>query len=83
MDYESKIKSLRREIRNMQLVLERKNKELDALHFVWCNGGCKGGTHRYTEQNLTEEIVQLAEQNTNRLREWFNNMEYRKKHGNL
>lgn len=78
---EEKIKTQKREIRVMQESLERKNKELDAMHYVWCSGGCSGGVHRYDEMKnveLTEEIVKLAEANTSRLRSWLSNYKYRK-----
>ena len=32
-----KVKRLKKEVSKMQIALERKNKELDAMHFVWCN----------------------------------------------
>lgn len=50
-----------------------RNLELDALHYVWCDGGCKGGVHRWSDGEVTEELVQLAERNTARLRSWFEN----------
>jgi len=68
---------LRAQVRTMQEVLERKNKELDALHYVWCNGGCDTGVHRWTGGPLTEEIVALAERNTARLRTWLKNNRYK------
>ena len=67
------IERLKAEIRKMQLCLERKNRMLDALNYVWCDGGCQNGTHRWTKNNITEEIVNLAEKNTVRLRMWFEN----------
>jgi hypothetical protein len=52
-------------------VLRRKNLELDALHFVWCDGGCADGVHRWDHGVLTEAIVAEAERNTARLRRWW------------
>jgi hypothetical protein len=66
----SEIETLRRELRKMQIAIERKNRELDALHYVWCDGGCETGTHRWSEPTITEEVVQEAERNTKRLRQW-------------
>ena len=77
-----KIKRQRREIRGMQLALERKNKELDALHFVWCSGGCRGGMHRFNDIELTDEIVEESIRNTNRLVTWHVNKKYRDWHKN-
>jgi len=56
---------LKRQIREMQLVLEEKNRALDAMWWVWCSGGCSGGVSRWKDVELTEEIVAIAEQNTN------------------
>ena len=65
---------LRRQLRIMQESLERKNRELDALHYVWCDGGCKTGVHRWTANTVTEDVVVLSERNTARLRLWFESM---------
>lgn len=73
-----KVKRLRREVRTFNEISGLRNVELDALHYVWCNGGCEGGVHRYDREGtaaITEEIVQTAERNTSRLRAWFNNHE--------
>ena len=66
-------------IREMQLALERKNTELDALHYVWCDGGCPGGIHRWTEGKLTAEMVQHAERQARRLRRWYGVVAFRQK----
>lgn len=59
------------ELKHLQECLRRKNRELDALHYVWCSGGCKGGTHRYTDQPVTAELVAEAIRNTDRLVQWY------------
>ena len=64
---------LKREVGYKDICLRYKNIELDALHKVWCSGGCEGGVHRYHEEELTEDMVILAERNTERLRRWFEN----------
>lgn len=57
----------------------KKNLELDALHYVWCNGGCAGGIHRFKENvPITEELVRTAEYNTIRLRTWLMNTSYKR-----
>ena len=66
-------------IRRMQLSLERRNRELDALHYVWCTGGCQGGVHRWTDELITREVVEHAERQAQRLRTWYQNVEYRLK----
>ena len=63
-----------------QLTIQRdnnhdRNRALDALHYVWCDGGCKGGVHRYcgSPDDITEEVVQTVERQAERLRNWFKN----------
>ena len=64
---------LKRQIAIKDAILHSKNLELDALHYVWCSGGCEDGVHRWMDEKLTEEIVKLAELNTKRLRQWYEN----------
>lgn len=73
-----KIEKLKKKIHELELQLHRKNVQLDALHWVWCSGGCTEGMHRWVPAQLTEEMVIEAEANTRRIREWFNNAEFRK-----
>jgi len=74
------IKELRRQLRIQQEALERKNRELDALHFVWCDGTCSSGVNRWCDdEKITEELVELAERNTRRLRRWWNNRVFRER----
>jgi hypothetical protein len=54
-----------------------KNLELDALYHVWCDGSCKGGSLRFGGGHrgpLSEEVVRMAETNTQRLRRRWNNL---------
>ena len=68
-------KKLRRELTEARVRNEERNRALDALHYVWCSGGCEGGVHRYggTPDDVTEEVVAEAERNTQRLRQWYVN----------
>lgn len=75
---ERKIQSQKHQLKIANETLALKNKDLDALHYVWCSGGCKTGIHRYHEEELTAETVKLAKYHTNRLIEHFNNQEFRK-----
>lgn len=68
---------LRRQLTIQRDNNERRNKQLDALHFVWCNGGCSSGVHRWTDEAVTEELVCEAERNTARLRNWFETRQLR------
>jgi hypothetical protein len=73
----------RRELAQLNEALRLKNRELDSMHYVWCDGGCGGGVHRFEPMNgvpLTEEIVKAAEANTRRLRSWFVNAQARKEY---
>ena len=129
--YTQKNEVLRRQIGMALYNNHRRNVELDALHYVWCDGGCEGGTHRYRliafplENNedeqvtctycalpgcdlgylvkgdgrqswcgvhskclpkrgpITQETVDAAIRNTERLVEWFGNKEYKIERGRL
>jgi hypothetical protein len=79
-ELERQIKELRRQLTFQRESLEYKNRALDAMRWVWCSGGCKGGVARYTDEPLTEDLVKLAETNTIRLRSWFENHKIRELH---
>lgn len=69
----------REELGKLNGILARKNLQLDALHYVWCDGACEGGTHRHGGE-LTQEIVEEAERNTERLkRRWAGLQEKRER----
>jgi len=74
-----KVKMQAHELTNFNEALRRKNLELDALHMVWCDGGCPRGVHRYTDELVTEEIALAAERNTKRLRGWYETVRWRLK----
>lgn len=79
------IQTLRKEIRKMQKAAEHRNQELDAMHWVWCDGGCETGVHRFDGKGpeaITEEIVAEAERNTARLKRWLANRNYRQERAN-
>lgn len=70
---------LKRALTNARQSNEQRNRELDALHYVWCDGGCEGGVHRYDEQGpgaVTLDVVTAAIRNTERLVSWFVNHEH-------
>lgn len=80
-ELEAKIREQRRTVARLEACLHERNLQLDALHHIWCDGGCSTGAHRWTGQTITEEVVQQAERNTKRLRSWWNNYQYRNKMG--
>lgn len=55
----------------------RRNRELDALHYVWCSGGCEEGTHRWTDGKPDKSTVMEAIRNTCRLVSWFVDREHK------
>lgn len=71
---EEKVRMQRHELEWHNKALRERNLQLDAMHWVWCDGPCKGGIHRWTEAKLTEELVAEAERNTRRLRTKLNSM---------
>ena len=77
-ELETKVKSLKVELTCKNETLREKNLALDALCFVWCSGGCRKGVCRYSGKALTKQMVEAAEKNTRRMREWYANAENRK-----
>ena len=74
-----KIRNLKAQIKSKDDTLHEKNLALDALGYVWCSGGCQGGVLRYDDNTeITEEQVRMVEQNTKRLRTWFDAKQCRK-----
>lgn len=67
------IKDLRRELTIQSENNHKRNMQLDALHFVWCDGGCETGVSRWTKEKITPEIVAEAIRNTARLYLWYIN----------
>jgi hypothetical protein len=58
-----------------------KNKQLAALHNVFCDGGCASGVHYYDgegPETITQDIVDLAVRNTVRLLRWWRTRNYTK-----
>ena len=76
-DLKAKCKAQARELTQLQESLRRKNLELDALHMVWCDGGCPSGIHRFDTEPISQEMIELAERNTERLRRWWNSAIFR------
>lgn len=78
-----KLRNLREQVTRARENNEERNRELDALHYVWCNGGCTGGVHRYcgSPDDVTEEVVATAEALVKRLRSWYVNREHRRARG--
>lgn len=61
-----------------------RNKQLDAFHMVWCDGGCSGGMHRYTDKLTPDEVLDLvavAEANIARMKRWAAAAAYRAARG--
>ena len=75
----AEIVSLKRTLTFQRDRNHERNVSLDALRFVWCDGGCRSGVHRFTHGELTEEIVIEAERNTRRLRRWWEVKKFREK----
>jgi HAMP domain-containing protein len=75
---EHKLSEQKHQITIQQEALHKKNLELDALHHVWCSGGCDTGVHRYTNETLTDEIVEQAQKSVARLVEYWNNYKAKK-----
>jgi uncharacterized protein YuzE len=73
-----KVERQRACLTELNRALRRKNLELDALHYVWCSGGCPGGVHRWhSELLITEELIQVVEVQAERLRSWYDTVKHR------
>lgn len=74
------IRELKRQITIARENNAQRNRELDALHYVWCDGTCSTGANRYGEDGpdgITQEIVDAAVRNTERLKRWWANRQRR------
>lgn len=74
---EKQLERLKKEVTNLQGALVDRNRQLDAMHWAWCSGGCTSGMHRWTPTELTEELVATAEMGVKRMRAWFVNAEFK------
>lgn len=69
---------LRQQLTRAQRNNHARNVALDALHFVWCDGGCDTGVHRFDGAGpdaVTREVVEAAIRNTERLIAWYQTRE--------
>lgn len=71
------VQILREELTHQRRNNHARNLALDALHYVWCAGGCASGTHRWQDEKITLEIVEEAIRNTKRLINWWNTKEFK------
>lgn len=81
---DEEIKRLREKVANQahqlkwqQESLAQKNRALDAMHWVWCDGGCRLGAGRYDSEgrykgvgvdSITEEAIAIVERNLARMK---------------
>ena len=54
-ELEAQVTNLRRQLRYANERNHERNLQLDALNFVWCDGGCRGGTRRWQDDDLTPD----------------------------
>lgn len=74
-------KALAAQVTALNNALNEKNKELDALHYVWCDGGCESGAHRYDGKGASavdEEVAKRAVRSLTRIFRKHGNMLYRR-----
>jgi len=77
---EAKLFNVQEALANQIAITRTLRRANDALHYVWCNGGCDKGVHRYDDLGpdvITEELVQEAERNVARLRTYWTNRQFR------
>ncbi len=49
----------------------KRNRQLDMLNMVWCDGGCEGGMARYDDREVSASDVALLIVNAIRARRWY------------
>lgn len=82
----ARIRNLKRTITHAKSRNEERNRQLDALGMVWCDGGCGGGMARYGAlgfgpsdgDKVTAEHVAALLENAGRALCWYVNREYRR-----
>lgn len=62
---------LRRELGYQRENNEKRNRQLDLLNMVWCDGGCDGGMGRYDDRVITADDVAMLIINAERARHWY------------
>lgn len=77
----------KQEVTYLNECLRKKNVALDAMFWVWCSGGCSGGMLYYSRgedkveidvpTEITLEMVEAAERNVKRMRQWYNNHKFK------
>lgn len=77
------VSKYREQVKHLSETLRLKNIALDALHVVWCSGGCDRGVHRFlgSPDHVTEEMVAYVERQAVRFREWFTRRQASKRVG--
>lgn len=63
--------SLRRELGQQRENNAKRNRQLDLLNMVWCDGGCEGGMGRYDDRVITADDVAMLIVNAERARRWY------------
>lgn len=85
-DLSTRIRNLKREVTYAKTRNEERNRMLDALGMVWCDGGCSGGMKRYGDLGfgpsgeVTAEHVGALLRNARRALSWFINREVKRAH---
>ena len=81
---EAKISFQKQEIAGMQSTLKTRTKALDAMSWVWCTGGCDGGVfQKNIDQFVTQEMIDIIENNLNELKTWYTNYNFKKEWNNF
>jgi len=69
---------LQHEVRELKLaaaaasdLVKQKDLQLDAMHFVWCDGACPAIVHRWTPGEPSDDLVREAAKQLTRLCDWW------------
>lgn len=73
-EWQQEVADLRRQLEHQRQNNERRNRQLDALGIVWCDGGCDGGMLRYApDREVTAQMVAELIINAHRALSWYLN----------
>jgi hypothetical protein len=80
LELERRVSRLLGVIDELNRSLERRTRQVDAMGWVWCDGGCRG-MYRYGDSQLSEQMVCLAERNVQRMRTKLSAAERQREYG--
>jgi hypothetical protein len=80
LEAEERLKERGKEIAYLNQRLAEKNRELDAMGYVWCTGGCGGGMFRNVEPERIndDDLLDRIQKNAERVLTYIKNLRHRR-----